>query len=573
LLVPLYIGWLCHDCVEVSTFCARLPLILAATQLYWFMVLSLQKKFFFAFFAIAAVLVLMITSAQHKVLRDGFDDYVAHVKVQRLSSVEEAVVAYALEHKGLSGLAAEGEWMRLVAEVNADSRERRDAQRTAQNDKARTAPSKTVVIGPVSADGTVGPTVFPNYSASRPVKDYGGEYLNKFTPRRELPASQKGQASSLRGVALLDASGVLLVGEVIPVNDALRAPIVDGNGELIGQWLIRKGAPELDGLGRQFLEEQLESMFWMLAAAAIASAIFAWLLAEYFRQPVRRLKDAFRRVETGQLDTRLPARGNDEITEIEEHFNSMTRHLGAQEIARKQWMADTSHELRTPLTILRTRMEAMRDGMIPNDDTEWDRNLKVVTDFSVLVNDLQAMARADAGQWDLQNAALDVQTWLANAFRDNKASFDAAGLDLILQTPTEDMSIWGDEQRLQQVLRNVLVNSQRYTDAPGRVVLAAERSEDSVRVIVEDSAPSVPADALPHLFERFYRVDGSRNRGTGGSGLGLAICESIVKVHRGSIKAEHSDIGGLRVTIELPLWQPNKPAKSPTALAKVLTKK
>lgn len=516
----------------------------------------------------------MITSAQHKVLRDGFDDYVAHVKVQRLSNVEAAVVAYAHEHQGLNGLAAEGAWMNLLAGVNTERRERRETQSTERDETVRVTPPKPVTVGPVSSDGATPQTVFPNYSASRTVKDYGGEYLSKFVPRRELPVGQQNQPSTLRGVALLDASGVLLVGERIPVNDALRAPIVDASGELIGQWLIRKGAPELDGLGRQFLEEQLESMFWMLAAAAIASAVFAWLLAEYFRQPVRRLKDAFRRVETGQLDTRLPAKGHDEITEIEEHFNSMASHLGAQEVARKQWMADTSHELRTPLTILRTRMEAMRDGMIPSDENEWQRNLKVVTDFSVLVNDLQAMARADAGQWDLQNAALDVRTWLANAFRDNKASFDAAGLDLILNAPAEGLTIWGDEQRLQQVLRNVLVNSQRYTDAPGRVVLAAEQVEGMVRIVIEDSAPSVPAEALPHLFERFYRVDGSRNRGTGGSGLGLAICESIVKVHRGSITASHSDIGGLRVTIELPLWQPNKPtAKTPTVLAKVLTKK
>lgn len=88
--------------------------------------------------------------------------------------------------------------------------------------------------------------------------------------------------------------------------------------------------------------------------------------------------------------------------------------------------------------------------------------------------------------------------------------------------------------------------------------LTARRIDNLARITVEDSSPSVSDEALPHLFERFYRVDVSRNRGTGGSGLGLAICESIVHVHRGTIHAEHSDMGGLRVVIDLPLWQPNK---------------
>lgn len=525
------------------------------------MALSLQKKFFLAFFAIAAILVLLITGAQHKVLRDGFDNYIAHVKVQRLSNIEQAVIAYSTKNQSVRGLSDGVAWSNLVAEAEFERSQEREARRQNQEKKQENKnKDKHAAVVPILPEAPVptgtGTAIFPNYSKSRPLKDLYNLNLNQYI--KPLDPAQRSLPPFLRGVALLDADGVLVVGELISAEQALRAPIKDERGVVVAQWLIRKGEPEMDVLGRRFLEEQLESMFFMLAAAAAFSAVFAWSLAHYFRRPIGRLKDAFRLVSAGRLDTRLPAKGRDEVGEIEQHFNLMAGHLSAQEVARKQWMADTSHELRTPLTILRSRMEAMRDGVIPNNDAEWERNLKVVTDFSVLVSDLQAMARADAGQWDLQNAQVDIKQWLSNAYRDNKASFDAAGLTLQLDVSDEPMSVWGDEQRLQQVLRNVLVNSTRYTDTPGFVKLSARRIDHQVRVIIEDSSPSVSDEALPHLFERFYRVDSSRNRVTGGSGLGLAICESIIHVHRGSIHAEHSDLGGLKVVIELPLWQPSK---------------
>ena len=125
-------------------------------------------------------------------------------------------------------------------------------------------------------------------------------------------------------------------------------------------------------------------------------------------------------------------------------------------------------------------------------------------------------------------------------------------MGLTVQAPQE-VYIEGDVQRMTQVLRNVLLNSLRYTDAPGQTIVALSADKKTARIVVSDSAPAVSDDALEHLFERFYRVEASRNRATGGSGLGLAICEGIVKAHGGRIFAAHSDIGGLSIVIELPL--------------------
>jgi two-component system sensor histidine kinase BaeS len=242
----------------------------------------------------------------------------------------------------------------------------------------------------------------------------------------------------------------------------------------------------------------------------------------------------------------------DEVGEIAQHFNVMTSQLEAQEKARNQWVSDTSHELRTPLTILRMRNEAMRDGIIQTAAEEWQRNLNTIADLTNLVDDLQAVSRSGERGWNLQKSSVDLQQWLDEVIQDHLPAFNAQGLNLSLQAKA-GLVVSADVQRLTQVVRNVLVNSMRYTDTPGQTIVALSSDKKMARITISDSAPAVPDAALEHLFDRFYRCEGSRNRATGGSGLGLAICESIVKAHQGRIFAMHSEIGGLTIVIELPL--------------------
>ena len=181
-----------------------------------------------------------------------------------------------------------------------------------------------------------------------------------------------------------------------------------------------------------------------------------------------------------------------------------------------------------------------------------------------MIDDLQQMAKATAGQWDLNLQTIDLNQWLAEVVDDHKPAFEQAGLTLSYTSLPQPVYIQGDEQRLQQVLRNILVNSMRYTDAPGQTVIQMERLTGWARIAIKDSSPGVPDASLLHLFERFYRVDGSRNRATGGSGLGLAISQGIVTAHGGTISAQHADLGGLQITIELPL-----PVDTPVAESRV----
>jgi signal transduction histidine kinase len=232
----------------------------------------------------------------------------------------------------------------------------------------------------------------------------------------------------------------------------------------------------------------------------------------------------------------------------------MEKQLAAAEQARRQWIADTSHELRTPITILNSHLEAIRDGVVAADEHELGILLGTVQRMEKLAADLHDLAHTDAGPQALHLAELDVAELIQNTHAVFVPQFAAHGMTFTLDNRLPDgLRIHGDAMRLMQVLSNLCSNSLRYTDSGGQARLEAELVNGHVQLALLDSAPGVPAEALPRLFERFYRVDASRNRASGGSGLGLAICQSIVLAHGGRIAASASPLGGLAVQLWLPL--------------------
>jgi signal transduction histidine kinase len=226
--------------------------------------------------------------------------------------------------------------------------------------------------------------------------------------------------------------------------------------------------------------------------------------------------------------------------------------LEASERARRQWVADTSHELRTPITILNAHLEAIRDGVIDASQEEVELLLDTVRSMEKLVSDLHDLARADAGAQAFHFAELDLSAMLQDVRDGFAPQFARQDLDFRFDNLSGTLLLQADRQRLGQAVSNLLSNSLRYTDAGGKVVVTLEEEECSIMMRIEDSAPGVPEEALPLLFDRFYRVDGSRNRTSGGSGLGLAICQSIVHSHGGQVAVRASGMGGLCVEIRLP---------------------
>ena len=168
-----------------------------------------------------------------------------------------------------------------------------------------------------------------------------------------------------------------------------------------------------------------------------------------------------------------------------------------------------------------------------------------------LVDDLQTLALSDAGALNLQMESVDFSVLTRQSGEAFRGRLAERGIELHLDAG-EDIVLNADPQRLKQLLHNLLENCCRYVDKGGRVSLSLAANDQTAVLSLDDSGPGLEADQLEHLFERFYRVEGSRSRSTGGSGLGLAICRNIVEAHQGSIRAENSRMGGLCIHVELP---------------------
>ena len=362
-------------------------------------------------------------------------------------------------------------------------------------------------------------------------------------------------AQSVQRLSLLDASRRPVAGNPeLPADTSVRPVVVDDKVVgWIGQAPFRRlsSAAELS-----FQQEQLRAS-WVIAGLALAlAALVAVVLARVFLQPLKRLAEATHRLAAGSYGTRVPVASRDELGGLAEDFNRLAQALQRNEELRRRFMADVSHELRTPLAVLRAELEAIEDGVRPLSRESLASLGAEVAALGKLVEDLYQLALADVGALAYRKEALDVLEPLEQAMEGFAERIGERGLALEKAwKPGERLTVFGDAGRLIQAFRNLLENAVRYTDRGGRIRVGLRREGARVVIEFEDSAPGVPVEALAHLFERFYRVEGSRSRANGGAGLGLAIVRSIVEAHEGEIAARGSALGGLAVRVALPAGQ------------------
>jgi two-component system sensor histidine kinase BaeS len=244
----------------------------------------------------------------------------------------------------------------------------------------------------------------------------------------------------------------------------------------------------------------------------------------------------------------------DELGQLASDFNLLALTLQQNETTRRQWIADISHELRTPLTVLRGEIEALQDGVRPLTAAALASLHGETLRLGRLVDDLYQLSLSDLGALQYRKEPLAPQALLLAALEPLRPLFAAKGITLRADfAPDSDGEILADPQRLHQLFANLLDNALKYTDAPGTLELSMTRRGRNLRIELCDSAPTVAAADLERLFERLYRVESSRNRETGGAGLGLAICRNIAAAHQGTLTAHPSPLGGLCLTLTLPL--------------------
>ena len=354
-------------------------------------------------------------------------------------------------------------------------------------------------------------------------------------------------------LTLLDASQRLVAGNPeIPAGATVR-PVVVGS-QTVG-WIARAPLRRFSSAAEERFQQQQLRASWIIAGLALAmAALVAVVLARVFLQPLKRVAAATHRLAAGSYDTRVAVGSRDELGRLAEDFNRLAESLERNETLRRRFMADVSHELRTPLTVLSGELEALEDGVRPLSRESLASLRGEVNALAKLVNDLNQLALADVGALAYRKETVDIAPLVQQAIESHRECVAERGLALEASLD-QGALVFADADRLQQMFRNLLENAARYTDRGGRVRVALRRADGQVAIEFDDTAPGVPSEALPHLFERFYRVEGSRSRANGGTGLGLSICRSIAAAHGGDIAASASPLGGLRVSVTLPVAQ------------------
>lgn len=355
------------------------------------------------------------------------------------------------------------------------------------------------------------------------------------------------------GLALLDADKQVLAGRVVDPGNLSLSPIrVDGR--LVGYIGRLPGRALSEMVDVRFAEAQRRAFFWIALLVGVVTVTLSWPLANTLVRPLRRVTAATRELAAGRFQARVPAQGNDELGDLARDFNDLAQALERTESARRQWMADISHELRTPISLLKAELEAMQDGVRPMEPAGLAGLQADVERLNRVVEDLYQLSMTDLGAMSYRKRPVDPVALLQDDVEASAGEFERKGLTLMVRdTLAEPVTLRADPDRLAQLYRNLMQNSLRYTDAGGRLEIVAGRAEGVLTLDFNDSAPGVPEDALTQLFERFYRVEASRNRALGGAGLGLAISRNIVEAHGGRIEARPSPLGGLCIHIELPL--------------------
>lgn len=266
-------------------------------------------------------------------------------------------------------------------------------------------------------------------------------------------------------------------------------------------------------------------------------------------RPLRALTDAARRPD--QRHQRVPVTTNDEIGHLAAAFNDLAERRERVEGQRKAMVSDVAHELRTPLSTIRSWLEAAQDGLAASDDAFVASLLEEALLLQHIVDDLQHLAQADAGQLRLHPEPLSLPELLDHVAAAHRGKAETA--QVTLTTRIEDTPIlYADPARLRQTIGNLLSNAIRHTPPGGAVALGCRRAGDEVVIEVADTGTGIAAEDLPRVFDRFWRADKSRSRQTGGSGLGLAIVRQLTEAHGGTVSVTSTPYTGAVFTLRLP---------------------
>jgi two-component system OmpR family sensor kinase/two-component system sensor histidine kinase BaeS len=279
--------------------------------------------------------------------------------------------------------------------------------------------------------------------------------------------------------------------------------------------------------------------------------VVAILLMRRFVDPLADVIFAAREVASGNLETRIPMKGPQDLRSLSESFNEMASSLEHSDRERRDMLADIAHELRTPLSVIRGRLEGIVDGIYSENGSQVSMALEQTYLMQRLVDDLRLLTLAETRQLPFDMRSINTADIIERVLEMFSAEAQEKNISISFPEKDGNLSAFVDPQRFEQVMSNLIGNSLRYVPQGGRVWVVARETSEGVRITINDNGPGIPEEDLPFIFDRFWRKEKSRTRASGGSGLGLSIAKQLIEAEDGRIEARNLSEGGLQVEISI----------------------
>lgn len=304
---------------------------------------------------------------------------------------------------------------------------------------------------------------------------------------------------------------------------------------------------------QSFEDAWSQGAFWSVVVGASTAGGLSYLVSQRIVKPLIQMEEITKKFAAGQMEERVPANEIPEVDQLATSFNRMAASLEDVEHRRRELVSDLTHELRTPLTVLKGYLEGLADGTIDPSSDVYQRLSREVTRMQRLVNDLQELSKMEAGYLPIDARPVDLYpliTAIVRRFSDQLLADNSP--QILLDYPPDVPPVLADPERVEQILVNLIGNALRYTSI-GSITLRVRPAGHQLWIAVIDTGQGIAAADLPHVFERFWRADRSRNRNSGGTGIGLAICRRLVELQGGTIEVR-SELGkGSTFRFSLPL--------------------
>ncbi|MEZ4666471.1 MAG: ATP-binding protein [Anaerolineae bacterium] len=353
------------------------------------------------------------------------------------------------------------------------------------------------------------------------------------------------------GTIVVDTGGKLVGSQLQPDDLTKGAPITIG-GQRVGTLIVTPLDAPATPAGNFLDAVNRSALLAGLASGGLALSLGSVLFVQIIR-PLRRLAAAAQGIAAGDLSQRVQLSSHDEISQVSATFNHMAETLQSYAVERRNMIGDIAHDLRTPLSIIQSNLEAMLDGVLPTTPDELASLHQETLHLNRLITDLRTLSLADSGQLQLQKQMVEPGSLIQQVSERMHLSAEEKNITLETDIAPDLPPIQADPERLMQAMTNLVDNAIRYNANGSQVVIAAHPGNGHIELSVSDNGPGILPEDIPHLFERFWRAEKSRNRATGGSGLGLAIVKQLVEAHNGEVQVKSQLGAGTRFSVQIPL--------------------